>query len=187
MGYTVEHNCPQCGAPIDLDEADRLLKCPYCDVTSYLCARDYAHLVLPPRAGNEKILYVPYLRFKGNVFQCRDTAINHRIVDITRLGIDYPELPASLGVRPQTVKMKFAGPATAGEFLRCDLHVEDVLDTVNSHMSTYVAPSFFHRAYIGEALSWIYLPLYVKENALYDALANQFITRLMSKGIIHLF
>ena len=130
MGYTVEHTCPQCGAPVELDEADRLLKCPYCDVTSYLCARDYVHLVLPPRAGTEDILYVPYLRFKGSVFQCKDTAVNHRIVDITRLGIVYPELPASLGVRPQAVKMKFAGPTTTGDFLRCDLHVKDVLDTV---------------------------------------------------------
>jgi len=175
MGFIVEHECPQCGAPVELEETNRLFHCPYCDVKNYLFARHYFRLVLPHKTSNKDIIWAPYMRFKGNVYLCSDTSINHRIVDITRLGAPFRELPMSLGFRPQALKMRFVTPDLAGSFLACSLSVDNVLDTVGKHISTLVSHDFFHWAYIGEALSLIYLPMYVEGNKVFDAVTNQLI------------
>ena len=44
-----QNQCPQCGAPADLEETDRLFACPFCRVTSLLLTRDYFRYVLPAR------------------------------------------------------------------------------------------------------------------------------------------
>jgi len=177
MSYTVEHQCPQCGAPVDLEETTRLLRCPYCDVKNYLIARDYFRLVLPASVAERDIMYVPYLRFKGTIFSCRGVTINHRIVDLTYGGTDFRAFPVSLGFRPQAVKMKFADNDTPGSFLSCTMSLENVLDRVEKHASAFLSRDFYHRAFIGEAFSLIYLPVYVEDDKLYDALANQLIGR----------
>ena len=175
MAFIVEHECPQCGAPVELEETNRLLRCPYCDVKNYLFARNHFRLVLPHKASNKDIIWAPYMRFRGNVYLCRDVSIKHRVVDITRLGAPFRELPMSLGFRPQAMKMRFVTPDLAGSFLSCSLSVDNVLDTVGKHISTLVSHDFFHRAYIGEALSLICLPMYVEGNKVFDAVTNQLI------------
>ena len=110
MGFTVEQDCPQCGAPIELDETDRLLRCPYCNVKTFLFTPNYFRLSLPHKAPGKEIFYAPYLRFKGNVYYCKGMMVGHRVVDITHVGVPLKGIPASLGLRPQTLKMKFVGP-----------------------------------------------------------------------------
>jgi len=118
------------------------------------------------------------MRFKGTVYLCRDISINHRIIDITRLGVPFKELSMSLGFRPQAMKMKFVTPDLAGSFLSCSLSVNNVLDTVEQHTSALVAHNYFHRAYIGEALSLIYLPMYLEGDKAFDAVTDQFIAHI---------
>ena len=107
MGFTVEQDCPQCGGPIELDETDHLLRCPYCHVKNYLFTPKYFRYLLPLKAPHKEIIYAPYLRFKGNVFYCTGSTVGHRVVDITHVGLPLGGIPASLGLRPQTMKMKF--------------------------------------------------------------------------------
>lgn len=121
MGFTVEQDCPQCGAPIELDETDHLVSCPYCNIKNFLFAPNYPRFVLPHKAKNKEILYAPYLRFKGNVYYCMGTTIGHRIVDITHVGLSFDGIPVSLGLRPQAMKMRFVTPDTQGSFLRFSL------------------------------------------------------------------
>ncbi len=176
MGLTVEQECPQCGAPIGLEETDHLIQCPYCSVKSFLFAPDYFRLVLPHKAPDKDIIYAPYLRFKGNTYACQGQAIGHRIIDITHLGTPVKGLPISLGLRPQAMKMKFVTPDTAGSFLRCSLEMADVLSKVGKHASG--TGQLFHRAYIGETVSLIYLPLFVQKETVFDAIINQPIVKL---------
>ena len=89
MGFTVEQECPQCGAPVELDETDHLLRCPYCDVNSFLFADDYFRFVLPPKVRNKDLIYMPYLRFKGSVFSCDSHAVSFRNEDITQIGVPF--------------------------------------------------------------------------------------------------
>ncbi len=173
MGFTVEQDCPQCGAPIELDEADHLVLCPYCNTKSFLFAPSYFRFVLPHNARNREIIYAPYLRFKGNVYSCMGTTIGHRVVDITHVGLPLKGIPVSLGVRPQAMKMKFVTPDTQGSFLKFSLKATDILARAGKLSSTAASGELFHRAYIGETLSLIYLPLYSERNRLYDAVLNR--------------
>jgi len=176
VAYAVEQECPQCGAPIELEESDHLLQCPYCNVKSFLFAHDYYRLVLPHNAPDKEIIYVPYLRFKGNVYSCQGQTIGHRIVDITHLGTSVRGLPISLGLRPQAMKMKFVSKDTVGSFLPSSVGLADVMTRVGKQVSG--SGQLFHRAYIGETVSLIYLPLYIEKETLFDAILNRPIVKL---------
>ena len=178
MAFTIEQECPQCGAPIELDETDHLILCPFCNVKNYLCARDYFRFVLPHKAPDKAIIYAPYMRFKGEVYLCKGASINHSIVDITHRGTSYEQLPISLGFRPQAMKMKFVTPDVHGSVLACSLKPSDVLTIVDQHVSIFSPGKLFHQAYIGEAFSLIYLPLFVQDNRVYDAVINRPIAAL---------
>ena len=178
MGFTVEQACPQCGAPIELDETDHLMQCPYCNVNSFLYAPDYFRFVLPHKTKNRSIIYAPYLRFKGNVYFCKDNTVGHRVVDITNLGVSLQGLPESLGLRPQAMKMKFVTPTTEGSFLKFSLKASEILARAGRLSSNTASGRILHRAYIGETLSLIYLPLYVKADTLYDAILKKPVTKL---------
>ena len=178
MGFTIEQECPQCGAPIELDETDRLILCPYCHVKNYLFARDYFRFLLPHKAPDHDIIYAPYMRLKGEVYLCKGAAIRHSIVDITHQGAGSEQLPISLGLRPQAMKMRFATPDVPGSFLQCMLSPSDVLTAMNKRTSVFSPGKLFHRAYIGETISLIYLPLFVHDNRVCDAVINKPLAKL---------
>ncbi|MBW1780744.1 MAG: hypothetical protein JRL30_08375 [Deltaproteobacteria bacterium] len=182
MGFTIEQECPQCGAPIEFDETDRLLQCPFCEVSSFLFSNDCFRFVLPDKAKDKEIIYAPYLRFKGSSFSCDIHGVRHRIVDITQLGVPFKRFPISLGLRPQAMKMRFAKTDTAGSFLKCFLKTSDLLARAEKHSSGPASEKVFHRAFIGEAVNLIYLPLYVERKTLFDAITNNPIARLPKQG-----
>ncbi len=177
MGFTVEQGCPQCGAPIELEETDRLISCPYCNVKNFLFAPDYFRLILPHKADDD-MLYAPYMRFKGSVYFCKGTSVGHRIVDITRQGAAFRQLPVSLGLRPQAMKTKFVDPGLPGSFLKCSLRLSDVLANVARRSSLAGPGRLVHQAYIGEAFSLIYLPLFVHQGRVFDAITSRAVARL---------
>ncbi|MDY6973848.1 MAG: hypothetical protein SV775_16230 [Thermodesulfobacteriota bacterium] len=170
MGFTVEQECPQCGAPIELDETDHLLRCPYCNVSNFLFTPNYFRFLLPHRAPGKDIIYAPYLRFRGNVFFCSGWNVGHRIVDITQAGVSLTGLPMTLGLRPQAMKMRFVTPDTAGSFLKFSLKASELLKRAGKLPSGSSSGRLFHRAYIGEALSLIYLPMFRDGDRLFDAI-----------------
>jgi len=186
MDLTVEQKCPSCGATIEMHEADRLLQCPYCGVRNYRINRGLTRFVLPDKAPEhiprEELFYAPYLRFKGSVFYCQGREVQHRIVDITQLGIKTSVLPLSLGLRPQAMKVSLLGEENRGYFFRQSVTAVSVVETaaqltfVDSEQSK---EPFYHRVYIGETITCIYLPLYVHDNILYDAVTN---SRLAPSG-----
>ncbi|MBU0736430.1 MAG: hypothetical protein KKG10_20035 [Proteobacteria bacterium] len=184
MSFTVEQECPQCGAPVELDETDHLLQCPYCEVNSFLFSDDYFRFILPHNAPGREIIYAPYLRFKGSVFSCGRQAVRHRVVDITHLGVPFKRFPISLGLRPQAMKMQFVKVDTKGSFLRCFLKTSDLLARAEKHSSASDSGQVFHRAYIGEALNLIYLPLYIEKSALFDAITNRPVAKLPKESDI---
>jgi len=185
MGFKVEQECPQCGAPLVLDETDHLLCCPYCNVKSFLYTPSHFRFALPHKSTGREILYAPYLRFKGNVFSVQGQTLHHRIVDITRLGMDFKGIPPSLGLRPQVMKMRFVTPETGGRFLCLSLRPSQILNMAANLSSPSSNDRLYHRAYIGETLSLIYLPLFVEKNKIHDAVLDRAICGLSeSPGIL---
>jgi len=178
MTFLVNQECPQCGGPVELDETDHILQCPYCDVKSFLFSSEPFRFVLPHKTRNKEILYVPYLRFRGVVYACQASRVSHRIVDITRLAVPLKRFPVSLGLRPQAMKMRFVSRETEGSFLKCFLKTSDMLATAQKQAFAAISEDIFHRAYVGEAINLIYLPLYFEKGALLDAITHHPVARL---------
>jgi hypothetical protein len=173
MGLVIEYGCPQCGAPIQLDETDHLISCPFCGVTNILSSKDYLRYVLPDRVQGKQLIFAPYLRFKGVVYFCNSTTVDFRIVDITHLGLNFKGVQTSLGLRPQAMKLKFVKPDVAGTFLKFSLKAADIVAAAAKLCAWQTRDAILHRAFIGETMSIIYLPFYLDGNKLFDAVLNR--------------
>ena len=178
MNFTVEQECPQCGGRIELDEADHLIHCPHCNVRNFIFSGDYSRFYLPSQSTNRNLIYAPYMRFKGVVFSCEGTSVKHRIVDITLQGSAVKQLPLSLGFRPQALKMRFVSSDIEGIFLHNTVTSNDVMNDLETRRSITSSGKVLHRAYIGEVVTCIYLPLFVKKDQMFDAVVNKTIAKV---------
>ncbi len=180
MDLTIHQNCPSCGAGIELHEADRLIRCPYCEVRNFMVRRGPLRFVLPDKApghiDRRRIFYAPYLRFKGNIYYCKGKHLQHKVVDTTQRGVNSNILPPSLGLRPQAMRISLVTDRVSGSFLRQTVKARTLLEKAAQLTvidSEKIKAPFYHRAYIGESLSCIYLPLYIENHVLYDAVINK--------------
>jgi predicted RNA-binding Zn-ribbon protein involved in translation (DUF1610 family) len=173
INFLIEHQCPQCGAPAILEETDRLFACEFCRVNSYLITDDYFRYVLPhPAAENDEIVYFPYWRFKGMLFFCGPAGVENRFVDLSQQAIVTPHFPFSVGVRSQAMKIRFVTPDTGGRFLKPRQASQKIFSNFELRFGKSLPKPIVHQAHVGETLSLIYSPFYVKDR-LYDAILNK--------------
>lgn len=168
----VEYQCPQCGAPATLQETDHLFTCEFCRVKSYLLSRIYRYLLPSSAPEDKELVYLPYWRFKGMLFSCVQGGIRHRIVDVSHQGITSPYFPPSLGLRSQTLKLRFVTPGTRGLFLKPSLKLRETEKVIQERLAAYFPKPVYTQGFIGEALSIIYSPFYVN-GRVYDAVLNR--------------
>ena len=191
--FQIEQQCPQCGAPIILDEADRILSCKFCRTRVYLAAEDNFRFFLPPAQGiSETIYFIPYWRIKGLSYTIkekdmdkeyqgplfsyiisstiREMEISNKYFDINFLCFDDKLLPHSLGLRPQVMKLKFVGSnENVGKFLKFSSTLRDT--SINNYQKRN---SGIHKEiFIGETASVIYTPVYCANNRVYDAILKK--------------
>jgi len=170
----IDHQCPQCGAPAVLEESDRLYRCGFCKVASYLLPRDVARYVLPHRAPADRDLtYVPYWRFKGTIFTCGTEGVRHRFADESHCAVDDPAFPPSLGLRSQALRLKFVTPATTGCFLEPIGNQRQALAFFTRRQASRQPPPIYLQTRVGESLSLIYAPVYQRGRRLYDGVLNR--------------
>ncbi|MBN1664165.1 MAG: hypothetical protein JW943_11240 [Deltaproteobacteria bacterium] len=130
--WKIEHQCPQCGAPVILDEADRLLFCPFCRTRLYLTTPDHFRYHIPIAAINSAdLVYIPYWRLKGNGFLVQAREVAPRFIDINSLAVDNKKLPASLGLRPQVMNLKFTSPDMPGRFLQANMSSAGIMKNMD--------------------------------------------------------
>jgi hypothetical protein len=171
--FIIEHQCPQCGAPAELEETDRLFQCDYCRVKSYLDATGTFRYALPHHApAGKKLIYFPYWRFNGMLFFCVVGEIKNRFVDFSRQAIATAHFPFSLGFRSQTQKLHFAVKASQGLFLSPDIDKADFIEDIYERFSGHIRKPILHQAQIGETISLVYAPYYA-ETKLMDAILNK--------------
>jgi len=169
----IDHQCPQCGSPIVLEETDHLFTCRYCRVKSFLAAGDFFRYVLPHSAPEGKTLvYLPYWRVKGILFSSLSGGIKHRIVDVSHQALLSDYFPASLGLRSQAMKLRFLSPETEGYFLKPTLPLEKMVQLLENRFSHGLPQSVFARCFIGETVSQIYSPFYI-DGKVHDAVLNR--------------
>lgn len=167
--WKIDHQCPQCGAPVILDEADRILACPYCRTKLYLVQEDGFHYFLPPskETTGREIYYLPYWRVKGSLFYFRDQQVQFRFIDVSQKAMPIPMIPPSLGLRPQAMKLRFLTPEMQGIFLAPRGKALDLLYSPEESLAAERAD------FIGEIISLIYTPVYLEGKTLYDAVTNR--------------
>jgi hypothetical protein len=174
MNLLIEHQCPQCGAPVVLEETDRLLACEFCKVKSYLMPKGFFRYMLPHDAPDEaELFYAPYWRFKGMLFSTVPGGVKNRFIDVSQQAMGSTFLPVSLGLRSQAMTLKFITSKTPGQFLKPTVPAEKMLQTFDDRFGASLPKPIFHQAHVGEALSLIYSPFYIKGNKVFDAILNQ--------------
>jgi hypothetical protein len=177
MSLRIEQDCPQCGGPLEMVETDRLLRCTFCNVQSFLCNTGPLHFILPRKQPDPYTIYAPYLRFKGTTYSCLSNRIEHRLADLSIKGVRLPFLQTSLGLRPQAMKMRFATPELPGSFLKISIHKDDILKRAakNLHIRD---EKILHQVFIGDVLNIIYLPLSIKDEEILDGIIDKPLARL---------
>jgi len=178
----IEHQCPQCGAPATLEETERLFTCLFCRVKSYLVTRDYFRYMLPHDApAGKSLVFFPYWRFKGSFFVSLPGGIKPRIVDVSRQAVSSPLFPVSLGLRSQTLKLRFVSPENEEIFLRPKVSSKDLLRLAEETFTSSTQEPMFAKAFIGDTLSQIYSPFYVTDKV-FDAVLNRPVSSALPEG-----
>lgn len=171
--FLIDHQCPQCGAPAELNETDRLFRCTFCKVSSYLSEKGCFRYVLPQHAPEGKsLVYFPYWRLKGMLFSCLPSGIQNRFIDLSRQAVQSTRFPVSVGLRSQALKLRFVSPETEGWFIKPEQQCSEMMDLFLARINRDIPRPILHQASIGESLSLIYAPFYI-ENTITDAVLNQ--------------
>jgi len=174
--WVVEHPCPQCGAPVQLSETDRVLACGFCRVRHLLMAPGFFRFCIPPRLPRDDVFFVPYWHVRGMAFTCANTAVRFRVVDTSRCASDLAFAPPTLGLRPQAMKLRFASDGQKAFFVSRRMEARELLlnaDAWQTVDSLSAREQVFHREFIGETCSTIYAPFYYKNKTFYDAVLDR--------------
>lgn len=180
MDLAYFQDCPSCGAPIELTEADRLIICPFCEVANYMVKEGPLRFVLPDKLpvniSAHDLIYIPYLRFKGHIYSCQGKEVEYKIIDTTQIGVGDEKLPASLGLRPQAMSLNLGSVNRPGKFVNLTEELTSIFSKAAKLTSAFIDKKkgpLYHRSFIGETLSIIYLPTYAQEGEIYDAVLNR--------------
>ncbi len=122
------------------------------------------------------------------VFSCMLQKTEERIVDTTLVAAPLKHIPVSLGVRPQAVPLRYVTPELGRYFFlshnpfnqvfhRMDTRIREI-ETLNIKTSSFSDDEVLHRAFIGETVSLIYLPTYIRDGKLFDALTDAALTEI---------
>jgi predicted RNA-binding Zn-ribbon protein involved in translation (DUF1610 family) len=174
--FTVEHPCPQCGAPVILEEADRLISCGHCRVSLYFYGGMVFRYYLPPLpAVGEEPLFVPYWHLRGAFFCLESFEVRGSIRDVSMKAAGPAAVPPTLGLRAQAMKLKLAGPGVKGRFLRPAFGAAELVSKVVSLPGARdgPVPRVIYHTFIGETTSLIYAPLYLRGGKVFDAVLDR--------------
>ncbi len=129
--FSLEHQCPQCGAPVSFTEADRIFVCPYCRVRHFLFTSGYYRYFLPPiKGGEEKIFYIPYWRFRGIRILIRGMNKKYEVVDRSFCAAPHHCIPPSVGFRSQTLNMRFIEPGMSDICFPTQTPLKDFIEKI---------------------------------------------------------
>jgi len=167
--WHIEQNCPQCGAPVVLEESDRILTCPFCRTRLYLANTGHFSYHIPVVSKQDgEVIYIPYWRLKGAAFSASLSGLAHRFVDTNAVAVKLDGLQPSIGLRPQTLKLHFTTGDTPGRFIAADRPLEEALPPT----ARKAAGAFSHN-FIGETVNRIYSPLILRNGRLYDGVLDK--------------
>jgi hypothetical protein len=107
------------------------------------------------------------------LFSVSPLGIKERFLDVSHQAIESRHMPISLGLRSQTLKLKFVTPKSEGIFLKPIHSSKQIMDLLDERFLKDLPKPVLHKDHIGENLSLIYAPFYLKANKIFDAILNQ--------------
>lgn len=155
--FVLQAECPQCGAPVELEEAVRVFSCAYCGVKHVIHFYPQPVLVVGARALKDTV-YVPFWRLRGIYFAVTTRGVEHFHVDSSLCALSGAE-SLSLGLRPQLVKLRFVHQEE-GIFLRPSFGRRRFLEKLSSIVRGVALEtrSIFYETFMGEWISLLYTP-----------------------------
>jgi DNA-directed RNA polymerase subunit RPC12/RpoP len=173
--YQVEHQCPQCSAPIVSSEDDQLVSCPYCKVRLLISFEGYPRYYLSPRGNEGADFFVPYWRSKGIAFSVRIGGVEESFVERTWNASPFACFPSSLGARPQTQRLRLAEPDGEHRLLRALASPDEPppiqpLPSIIGHGLLEPEEPPLFRALLRDTSSLIYLPVFQRGETVYDGI-----------------
>jgi hypothetical protein len=180
FSWEIELQCSQCGAPISLEETDRLLTCSYCHVKLYLWTPSQFCYCLPAlKASSENLIFIPYWRFKGVAYSVIPFEVRNRMLDATLLASSHRVLPATLGIKPQALKLRFASGEIQGTFIKPQMSLQEAVMLIQKQFQVLEGSLLnqppFHREFIGELGSLVFFPVFVRNGAIVDGILGKVI------------
>ncbi len=106
------------------------------------------------------------------LFFCGSHKVDERYVDVSQQAILTDHVPFSVGVRSQAMKIRFVAPDSAGRFLKPAIDHQMIFGDLDKRFGRNLARPILHQAHIGETLSLIYSPFFIRDK-LYDAVLDQ--------------
>ena len=112
------------------------------------------------------------------LFFCGPASIQDRFVDISQQAVASSYFPFSVGVRSQAMKIRFVTPDTKGRFLKPTREYQEIFGSFEQRFARSLPKPIILQSQIGETLSLIYSPFYVKDK-LYDAILGKPISEML--------
>jgi predicted RNA-binding Zn-ribbon protein involved in translation (DUF1610 family) len=174
----LREDCPQCAAPVNLEETDRLFLCPHCHVRLLVHSDQCpCHYLAPAKKyATADCLYAPYWRFRGMALQISSAGASHRVVDVTEKSGGPESIPSSLGLRAQLSALRYATLQTGGRFWPLADETASFISRLEQRLER-TRPSGDQssaaRALVGEVISVIYTPLVAERGGLRDGLSGR--------------
>ncbi len=168
--FKIDTQCPQCGAPVVLGEADCIIKCDFCRTRHILHAHPFPCYYIEPRKEKNtksRIIYIPYWRFKGLEFSLGEKKPEFKVVDHSCRAVRDDRFPVSLGFRSQTQTLKFFHQTLPGFFRPPDITQKDMLKRISEEDTAK------KKVHIGEILSLIYMPFFQDNDMIIDGLSGK--------------
>lgn len=175
--WEIDHQCPQCSAPVVLEETERLFSCPYCKVKLLIAAHDNISYYVGSPAIDDQTIFIPYRRNRGVEYTCTSMVVGGALVDKTSLATPLTFPPRSMGIRPQALRLRFVTKDLKGRFARPNGPVED---NYLSESRQAVLPGYADeripvtvtmRRFLSEAGSFVYSPFRLLGTEIYDAIS----------------
>jgi hypothetical protein len=126
----------------------------------------------------EEIFYVPFWRVRGIWFACDDELeVKSSFVDATYCAFHGGPYPESLGLRPQALKLRFATPESGPLFPEPPQAFNTIFEKIEEGLPQYHTGNspvrIFHRSFLGEKVSIVYAPFFLKNRALHDGILGK--------------
>jgi hypothetical protein len=160
---------------VHLGEADRLLACPFCRARLALWPGEFfRYWIAPAAAAGDEVLLAPYWRLRGLDCALRPYVVRERLLDATFPAVGETCLPATLGLRPQAMSLRFVTSRTPAFLLAPDRGLAEALagtaDLSRLADEAVEGAPPLHREFVVETASLIYTPLVVRDGRVLDAL-----------------